>query len=246
MENKNSPGVLNLIFQHENVEGVVKLSNWSSDICSLCCYSNRILWNFRWQERIHSWRPSCKHEHWNCASNLFFTSRDKSPCTSLHWDSTCGTLIRWVKNSFITHLQWIEHETWIAKNVFLCPRQIPGIKWHASVAAQHRSWTWNDYRLTGRISHYLNFPLQFDSISWKIRSNHSYNSSFIVKLLLAFPELSSIVWFHGCVWYEYFEVFSLSEPILLLIWPALFEILHIRNGHPPIPIAENELVVEVL
>ena len=37
---------------------------------------------------------------------------------------------------------------------------------------------------------------------------------------------------------------SLSEPILLVIGLALFEILHTRNLHHPIPTAENELVVE--
>ena len=46
-------------------------------------------------------RPSWRHRHWCCAQNLFFTSRDKFPCTSLHWYCTCGTSIRSVKNSLI-------------------------------------------------------------------------------------------------------------------------------------------------
>ena len=116
--------VLNLIFQNMNDDGVVNLANWSSDICCLL-FNHRIVWNFRWLEGIHGWRPSCRHRHKCCAPNSFFTSRDKSPCTSLHWDCTCGTMIRRVKSSL----------TWIAKNVSLCPRRIPCNKWQAFVAA---------------------------------------------------------------------------------------------------------------
>ena len=38
---------------------------------------------------------------------------------------------------------------------------------------------------------------------------------------------------------------SQSEPILLLIGLALFEILHIRNERPPIPTAKHKFVAEV-
>ena len=112
---------------------------------------HRILWYFRWRERNHGWRSSCKTRHWNCASNLFFTFRDRSPCTPLHGDSTCSTLINRVKKSLIRCLWWFENCSWIAKNVSLCPRQIPYIRSQALVAAQHRSRTWNDCQLTGSV-----------------------------------------------------------------------------------------------
>ena len=69
--------------QEENVEGVVNFSNWSSDICSLCCTAREfcVIAAGEW---IHGWRPSCRHQHWNCAPNSFFTFRDKSPGTLLH------------------------------------------------------------------------------------------------------------------------------------------------------------------
>ena len=38
--------VLNLIFQHEIVEGVGIYR--TEDSCSLCCVAIKILWNFRW------------------------------------------------------------------------------------------------------------------------------------------------------------------------------------------------------
>ena len=74
-----------------------------------------------------------------------------------------NTLIRWVKNSLIRHLWWIEHVTWIAKNVSLWPRKIPCIRSQTLVAAQHRSRTWKTADWLGT---WDNFPLQIDSIYW--------------------------------------------------------------------------------
>ena len=34
-------------------------------------------------------------------TNSFFTSRDRSQCSYLHWNRTCGTWIRRVKSSLI-------------------------------------------------------------------------------------------------------------------------------------------------
>ena len=47
---------------------------------------------------------------------------------------------------------WEGVSRWSSReNVSLCPRQIPCMKWHASVAAQYWSRTWNDCRLTGHV-----------------------------------------------------------------------------------------------
>ena len=88
-----------------------------------------LLIDHRWRERIHGWWPFCKNRNWDCVSTSFFTFGDKGPWTPLHWDSPCGTLIRSVQNSLIRYLWWLEYCTWIAKNVSLCPRQIPRIRW---------------------------------------------------------------------------------------------------------------------
>ena len=166
---------LNLIFQHDNDDGVGNVSNWSSDI----------------------------------------------------W--------------------WIEHGTWIAKNVSLCPRHIPCIKWHASVAAQHRSRTWNDCCLTGnvrKISTVIRFYiLKFSWIVhaihpilqllhlWSELLCHDSLSIFVLRIRqLSIPELSSILSFHEYIWSECLEALSLSWPLLPAVELALFEILHIRNG----------------
>ena len=139
--------VLNLIFQHE------KRWRWREFIELKLRYlqsllsSHRILWYFRWQKKIHGWR----HRQSSRASKSTFTFRDKSPCTSTHCECTCGTLIRRVKNSLQRCLWWIEHRNVDCQKRSPFPRQIPCIKWHASVAAQERSRTWNDCRLTGNV-----------------------------------------------------------------------------------------------
>ena len=110
----------------------------------------------------HGWRPCCIHRI--CAPNSFFTIRDKSPKTSLHWDSTCGTLIRWVKNSLVRHLWWIEHVTKIAKKTFPC---LPD-KFHVS-SGMLRSRLNIDRGLwttAGWLGTWDNFPLPIDSTSW--------------------------------------------------------------------------------
>ena len=81
-------------------------------------YNQRTVRNIHKKKESHGRRPSCKCRRWNCTAHSLFTSRDKSPCTSLHWDSTCGALIRRVKNYLIKCLSWVEHKTWIAKKRF--------------------------------------------------------------------------------------------------------------------------------
>ena len=36
-----------------------------------------------------------------------------------------------------------------------------------------------------------------------------------------------------------------SRPTLLVVGLALFEVLHIRDGRPPVPIAEHKFAAEV-
>ena len=150
-------GFFNPMFQHENIEGVGNLSKWSSDICSLC-------WShIAGKKEFMVDALLAKNRNMDRVSCLFFTFRDKSPCTPLHWDSTCGTLIRSVKNSLIRYLWWTEQCTWIAKNVSLCPRQLrvsSGILWSGL----------NIDRGLGTTASWLGtwkfFPLQIDSLSW--------------------------------------------------------------------------------
>ena len=153
--NKNSPGFKNLIFQHDNDEDLGNLSNWGSDIWSLC---------FTGIEFCGT-SAGKKDRHWCCAPNSFFTSRDKSPCTYLHWNRTCGTWCRRVKNFLIKRLWWIDNCTWIAKKRFPV---IPD-KFHVS-GRMLRSRLNRDRGLgttAGWLGTWDSFPLQIDSISWK-------------------------------------------------------------------------------
>ena len=138
--------VLILIFQHENVESVGNLSKWSSDV------------------RIFCWSTIAGEKEFTVDGlfakfgiGIVFPLRSSPLATKvpvfLCTGIPCGTLIRSVQNSLIRYLWWLEYCTRIAKNVSLCPRQIPRIKWHVSVAPQHRSRTWNSCRLTGNVSH---------------------------------------------------------------------------------------------
>ena len=106
--------VFNLIFQYENDEGVENQMNWSSDICSLCFTAIELC-------GISAGRKEFMVDGLladiGIGPKSFFTSRVRSPCTYLHWNRTCGTWIRKVKNSLI------------AKNVSLCFRQIPCMGW---------------------------------------------------------------------------------------------------------------------
>ena len=64
-EGKSEQGVtwfLNRIFQTKNDDGVVSLSNCSSDVCCLCCPTIE-LWNLHWHKGIHGRRPACKCRH---------------------------------------------------------------------------------------------------------------------------------------------------------------------------------------
>ena len=63
--------------------------------------NHRTLWNIHQQKGVHGRRPSFRHRHCSRAPNTFFTSCDKCPCTSLHWNRTCSTWSRGVKNSLI-------------------------------------------------------------------------------------------------------------------------------------------------
>ena len=85
---------LNLIFHHQNVEGVGNLSNCSSDICCLCCTAIEFCGMSTGKREFNGRRPSSKCRHWNCASN-------RCPCTDTHWNRTCCTWCRRVKNSLI-------------------------------------------------------------------------------------------------------------------------------------------------
>ena len=67
---KNSYWVLNLIFQHENVETVVKRSKMKLwDLQSLLI-NDVILWSFCWKETTHGWWSSCKTRQKTCATNF--------------------------------------------------------------------------------------------------------------------------------------------------------------------------------
>ena len=53
------------IFQTKTECGWRNLSNYSSDICCLCCPTINIMRNFQRYEPTHSRPPSCKCRHWN-------------------------------------------------------------------------------------------------------------------------------------------------------------------------------------
>ena len=88
--------VLNHIFQHDNDESVGEFLELTLRHLQSSLYSHGILWNCRWWERIHGWRPS----------------------SSLHWDSTCAALIWWLKHSLMMHLWWISNINVDCQNCF--------------------------------------------------------------------------------------------------------------------------------
>ena len=84
-------------------------------------------------------------------------------------------MIRRAKNSLTRCLWWVDDCSWIARNVSLCPRQIPCVRSQALVAAQHRSRTWNDCRLAGNVRKFSTanrfYILKF---SWIIHLIHPF------------------------------------------------------------------------
>ena len=158
------------------------LSKWTSEISSLCWSAIRTLWYFCWKERILGWWSSCKTRHWHCASNLFFTFRNRSPCTILHGVSTCSTLIRRVKKYLIRYLWWIDCCSWIAKNVSLCPRQIPCIR-----SGLGSTWIEDLERLLADWERVIIFHCQsarYLEILWILSLSHSF-----LQLLYLWSEL---------------------------------------------------------
>ena len=178
---------------------------------------------------------------------------------------TCGTWIRRVRNSLVTCLWWIEHRSSIAKNDSLCLRQVPCIKWHASVAAQHRPRTWNDCLWTGNVRNFSTvIRFYMLTFSWIIHAilpllQLLYWWSELLCCIMLFSQflyrefvnsqfLSSLQFSHfmsTCDLSISKCSLSLSWPVLPVVELALFEILHIRNVHPPIPTAENKFAAEV-
>ena len=92
--------ILNLIFQHENVEGVGIYQNEAPRFAVFADQPwNSVVYPL---ERKNSWLKVFLQ---NSASELCFQIvRDKSHCTPLPGDSTCSTLIRTVTNSLIKYL----------------------------------------------------------------------------------------------------------------------------------------------
>ena len=136
----------------KNVEGVGNLSNWSTDICCLCCPTTEFCGcdpSAGKKELMVDGFPR-KSRRWNNLSISFVTSSGKSPCTILYWVSACSTLVPRVKHSLIK-CRWRIDYTWAAKNVSWCTELIPFIRSQTLVAALHTTKTWNNCRLTGNV-----------------------------------------------------------------------------------------------
>ena len=99
------------------VWGIIKMS---SEI-----FSPIILWisSFCWKKRIHGWRSPCKSRRWNSISIFVLHFRLQ---VLVHGRTR-------LKNYLIRCLWWIDHCSWMAKKVSLCPRQIPCIRSQTSV-----------------------------------------------------------------------------------------------------------------
>ena len=76
--------VLNLIFQHESVASVCGIHQNEAPRFAIFAGQKLKSVVLLLERRVHGWWSSCKTRHGNCASNLFFTFRNKSPCTRLH------------------------------------------------------------------------------------------------------------------------------------------------------------------
>ena len=107
----------------------------------------------------------------------------------------------------------------LPKNVSLCFRQSPCIIWHASVAAQHRSRTWNDCRLTGNAR---KFPtvIRFKILkfSWIMRAIHPllqllYLCSELQYCIMTFSQFTSGEFVNSRISWALFN--SLTSWILL-------------------------------
>ena len=130
----------------------MNLSNWSSDICSLCCPVTEFCGISTGKKEF-----TVDFLHPDIGIVVVLPIRSSPfatgwPCTNLHWNCTCGTWCRKLMKSSIRYLWWLKCRTWICKHVSLWFRQIPCIKWQAFVAPQQRSRTWNDCWLTGNVS----------------------------------------------------------------------------------------------
>ena len=135
--------VLNLIFQHENVEGVRNLSN-----LSLCCTAMEFC-------GISAGRKEFMVDGLPADIGIGIVLPIRSSQVSLYFSALGFHL--WHFHSWSEEFldKGVCDESnlgrGLPKNVSLCPRQILCIKWHASIAAQHRSRTWSDCPLAGNV-----------------------------------------------------------------------------------------------
>ena len=133
---------LNIIFQVEKDSGLWNLSNYSSDICCLCCpviefhgisIDIKELANDDFLANVDT----------GITSSFFVISRERVPCpcnlwnwSSFSWDSI--RMISWI----------IKVRKLIIKNVLLLSRCMSCVKRHTFNATQYITRTWNHYRLT--------------------------------------------------------------------------------------------------